>query len=68
MSTYLTCSRCVATADQDSVAGLPADPSGWSVITITGHPIRNVRLCPTCANAVRTVIDAPADRPAEIPA
>lgn len=60
----LMCGRvgCHTNAMPKQVNGVWTDPPGWTHVTVTGHPIVNVLLCPACATAVRTLLaTGPAD-------
>jgi hypothetical protein len=54
------CSRpgCTTHALPERVNGVWADPPGWSNVTITGQPIINHLLCPSCTDEVRALLAA----------
>lgn len=52
----LTCGKCGATAEQDVRPNMVIDPGGWEVLTLTGHPILSMRLCPYCTSTIRAAI------------
>jgi hypothetical protein len=56
----LMCSRpgCPTNAMPVRVDGVWTDPPGWTNATVTGRPIRNLLLCPSCATEVRAVLAA----------
>lgn len=58
MST-LYCGRrtCTVSAERVLVNGILADPHGWSSVTVSGQPMRNVRCCPACTDAVTRLLD-----------
>lgn len=55
----ITCYKCLRTNTMLNVASPPkfTEPSEWSVVTVTGHPIINRSLCPDCAHGVRRFLD-----------
>lgn len=61
--TTLICGRCSDTELQIFVSGVLTDPPGWSVVTLSGLPIVNRRLCRSCTPLARAalakVLDAP---------
>lgn len=58
----LMCSRpgCATHAMPKPVNGVWTDPPGWSNVTITGQPIVNRLLCPSCSSEVRELLGTPA--------
>jgi len=40
------------------VNGLLTDPPGWTNVSVTGRPVRNLLLCPACATEIRGVLAA----------
>jgi hypothetical protein len=56
----LNCSRCPVHAPRERVAlEVYRDPPGWTHLSMTGLPVRNWLLCPSCAAAVRRLLDTP---------
>lgn len=53
----LICGRDGITALQVFDKGMLVDPEGWSILALTGQPVMNMRLCPSCASIVRKVLD-----------
>lgn len=63
MSDTLDCTRCPAFTEWViAFRGAARQmPDGWSTLTISGRPVRNVVLCPECVAAVSAVIEVRAN-------
>lgn len=46
------CGRCGTTAHAIKVGKVTTEPEGWTELSLTGKPVRNVRLCPGCTSRV----------------
>lgn len=59
MTDTLDCTRCPAFTEWViAYRGAARQmPDGWSTVTISGRPVRNVVLCPECVEQVRVVVE-----------
>lgn len=55
-SVILTCGRCDQRAPRPRIEGMIVDPIGWTTITVSGTPIRTMRLCDRCAGELRLLL------------
>jgi hypothetical protein len=54
----VVCGRCQTTATKLRVGKLDVDPAGWCEPTLTGKPIKNMRLCSGCSASARWFLES----------